>query len=302
MGRAEANGIEIEYETFGDEAAPPLLLVMGLGAQMIAWDEELCGRLADRGFFVTRYDNRDVGLSTRMEDDGDLDVVAAITGVLSGQTVDAPYLLRDMADDAFGLLDHLGVGSAHVGSAHVVGASMGGMIAQTMAITRPERVRSLTSIMSTTGNQAVGGATPEALALLMNRPPGEKDAYVQYVVDTERLLNGTVLAFDEERSRRRAARQFERAYYPVGTGRQLVAILASGDRTEALAKVGVPTLVVHGDADPLVDHSGGVATAAVVPSAELRTIPGMGHNLPAEKWDEIIDAVVIHAEQQDEAA
>jgi pimeloyl-ACP methyl ester carboxylesterase len=289
MAKAQANGIELEYDTTGDPGAPPLLLVMGLGAQMIAWDDEFCERLAARGFWVVRFDNRDAGLSTKVEAADGFSVVAAIGAALSGGPVDAPYLLTDMAADAFGLLDQLGVERAHV-----VGASMGGMIAQTMAVARPERVATLTSIMSTTGNQDVGNATPEALALLMTTPPSSRDEYVANAVNSSRLLHGSVLPFDEGRAAIRAAASFDRCFNPAGVGRQLVAILASGDRTPSLAGCRVPTLVVHGDADPLVHHSGGVATAEAVPGAELLTIEGMGHDLPVEKWDEIVDAITAH--------
>ena len=292
MPRAQANGIELEYDTTGDPGAPPLLLVMGLGAQMIAWDDEFCARLADRGFWVIRFDNRDSGLSTKVEPADGFNVPAAIGAALAGGQVDAPYLLTDMADDAFGLLDQLGVERAHV-----VGASMGGMIAQTMAIARPERVATLTSIMSTTGNQDVGNATPEALAILMASPPASRDDYVTNAISTTRLLHGSVLPFDEERAAARAGASYDRCFYPVGVGRQLVAILASGDRTPSLAGCRVPTLVIHGDADPLVHHSGGVATAEAVPGAELLTIEGMGHDLPVEKWDEIVDAIAAHTTQ-----
>ena len=289
MPRAQANGIELEYDTRGDPAAPPLLLVMGLGAQMTAWDDELCDQLAAAGFFVIRFDNRDVGLSTKIESAEGFDVLSAIGAALSGGTPDAPYLLRDMADDAFGLLDHLGIERAHV-----VGASMGGMIAQTMAITRPDRVATLTSIMSTTGDPTVGTATPEALAILMTRPPSSRDEYVTNAISTAQLLHGPVLPFDEARAAERAAGFYDRCFYPAGVGRQLVAILASGDRTADLADVRIPTLVVHGDADPLVNHSGGVATAAACAGAELLTIEGMGHDLPIETWDRIVTAIVDH--------
>jgi pimeloyl-ACP methyl ester carboxylesterase len=289
MPTAQANGIELEYDTRGDPVAPPLLLVMGLGAQMTAWDDELCDQLAAAGYFVIRFDNRDAGLSTKMESADGLDLVSAVGAALGGGTPDAPYLLRDMADDAFALLDHLGIERAHV-----VGASMGGMIAQTMAISRPERVATLTSIMSTTGDPTVGTATPEALAILMTRPPSGRDEYVTNAISTSRLLHGNVLPFDERRAAERAARFYDRCFYPAGVGRQLVAILASGDRTGDLAGCRIPTLVIHGDADPLVDHSGGVATAKAVPEAELLTIEGMGHDLPVEKWGELVEAVVAH--------
>jgi pimeloyl-ACP methyl ester carboxylesterase len=291
MPTAEVSeGIELEYETFGDAADDPLLLVMGLGAQMVAWDEAFCRRFVDEGFFVIRYDNRDVGRSTKIESDEPLDVAGALAAAFTGGEVRAPYLLSDMADDAFGLLDALGIESAHV-----VGASMGGMIVQTKAISRPERLRSVTSIMSTTGDTAVGGATEEAMALLVRPPATTKEEYIASAVASERLLNGPTIPFDEERSRKRAEVQWERGYHPVGVGRQLIAILASGDRTEALRSVEVPFLVIHGDADPLVGYSGGQATAEAVPGAELVTIEGMGHNLPVAAWDQMVEAIVAHA-------
>ncbi|HUF32746.1 MAG TPA: alpha/beta hydrolase [Acidimicrobiales bacterium] len=291
MSTAEVqDGIELEYETFGDAAGDPLLLVMGLGAQMVAWDAAFCQRFADEGFFVVRYDNRDVGRSTKIESDEPLDVPGALVAAFTGGEVKAPYLVQDMADDAFGLLDALGIGSAHV-----VGASMGGMIVQAMAISRPERLRSVTSIMSTTGDPAVGGASEEAMALLVRPPAQSREQYLEATVAAEQLLNGPTIPFDAERSRRRAEVQWDRGYYPVGVGRQLIAILASGDRTEGLGSVAVPFLVIHGDADPLVGYTGGEATAKAVPGAELMTIEGMGHNLPVPAWDEIVPAVIAHA-------
>ena len=290
MPSASANGIEIEYEELGDPEGPPLLLVMGLGAQMIVWDDELCEALGDRGYRVIRYDNRDVGLSTKVEaDDRRFDLATAFAHAFEGKEVDAPYRLTDMADDAFGLLDHLGIEQAHV-----VGASMGGMIAQTMALTHPERVLTLTSIMSTTGDPTVSAPTGEALHVLLRRPPADRDAYIESTVEVSRFLNGTVLPFDEDRARARAALAYDRGYHPEGVGRQLLAILASGDRTTALATCEVPTLVIHGDIDPLVTYSGGEATAKAVPGAELLTIEGMGHTMPAVTWPQIVEAIVNH--------
>jgi pimeloyl-ACP methyl ester carboxylesterase len=289
MARAPVNGIELEYETFGGAADPPVLLVMGLGAQLVAWDTEFCQRLVDQGLFVIRYDNRDVGLSTHLTDAPHVDLMQVFSAAVSGEEVSVPYRLSDMAEDAFGLLDHLGIDAAHV-----VGVSMGGMIGQTMAILRPDRVRTLTSIMSTTGDRTVGGATPEATALLLTPPPAEREPYVEYRIETSRLLNGGVRPFDEERARARAGLSFDRGFDPPGVGRQLAAIIASGDRTAALGAVDCPTLVVHGDVDPLVDHSGGVATAKAVPGAELRTVGGMGHDLPESTWDEVVGAIAGH--------
>ena len=290
MTTAHVNGIDIEYEVHGEDAGEPLLLVMGLGAQLIAWPDGFVELLVDRGYRVVRFDNRDVGLSTKL-DGATVDMGTTMAAVMSGQPVDAPYLLADMADDAFGLLDHLGIERAHI-----VGASMGGMIVQTMAIVRPERVRSMTSIMSTTGDRSVGQPTPEAMAVLMQPPPGERRAYIEHSIATSRVLWGSdTFEFPEEDARRRAGITFDRCFYPAGTARQLVAIMASGDRTEALRGCTVPTLVIHGDADPLVTYSGGEATAAAVPGARIVTVAGMGHTLPEPAWPQIVEELAAHA-------
>lgn len=289
MARAEANGIDIEYEVHGDDGDETLLLVMGLGAQLLSWPDGFVAMLVDRGFRVIRFDNRDVGLSTKF-DGAAVDFGAAFTAAVSGRPADAPYLLSDMADDAFGLLDALGIEAAHV-----VGASMGGMIAQTMAIARPERVRTLTSIMSTTGDMSVGQPSPAAVQFLLQPPPAEREAYIEHSVEVSRVLHGTVLPFDEGAARARATAGYDRCFNPAGTGRQLVAIFASGDRTEALRSIDVPTLVVHGDLDPLVAYSGGRATAAAVPDARLVTVSGMGHDLPEAAWPQIVEEIAAHA-------
>ena len=289
MAQVRANGIDIEYESIGPSDAEPLLLVMGLGAQLISWPRGFCELLAAEGFRVIRYDNRDVGLSSKF-DDVDVDVPAAFAAALSGQRVEAPYLLTDMAEDGFGVLDVLGIDSAHV-----VGVSMGGMIAQTMAIIRPERVRTLTSIMSTTGSPEVGQPAPEAMTALLERPPAERAGAIEHGVKVSRVLSGPGFPFDEDWIRQRAAESFDRCYNPDGTARQLLAIMASGDRTEDLGKLTVPTLVIHGDADPLVTYSGGEATAKAVPGAQLLTIEGMGHSLPEGAWSRIVQAVTKHA-------
>jgi len=286
MAQVRANGIDVEYEVFGAPDDEPLLLVMGLGAQLVEWPVELCDLLAERGYRVIRFDNRDVGLSTKFAD-ATVDVAATFSAAMNGEPVDAPYLLTDMAYDAFGLLDAL-----ELNAAHVVGASMGGMIAQTMAITRPERVRSLTSIMSTTGDPSVGKATSsDALNVLLQPPPTDREGYIEYATKVRQILSGPGFPFDHEDARRRGATSFDRSFYPIGVGRQLVAILASGDRTPALRHVRVPTLVIHGDADPLVGITGGQATASAVPDAELLVIEGMGHTLPAEVLPRVADAI-----------
>ncbi len=271
MTAAHANGITIEYETFGDASSPPVLLIMGLGAQLIAWDTEFCTALADAGYFVVRFDNRDVGLSTWFDD-----VPAS----------PAPYSLVDMADDAAGLLDALGIDAAHI-----VGASMGGMIAQTFAIAHPSRTLSLVSIMSTTGNRSVGAPTPEALAALMAPRPTTREEAIEFGLKVSTVVGSPGYPADEQRARERLAATFDRAVNPAGFARQIAAINAQPDRTASLGAVEVPTLVIHGDADPLVTPSGGQATAEAVPGARLMMIPGMGHNLPPELFGELVGAL-----------
>jgi pimeloyl-ACP methyl ester carboxylesterase len=282
---ARANGIEIVYETIGDPSNPPLLLVMGLGMQLIHWDRELCELLAERGFHVIRFDNRDSGRSTAIDAP-----VPDLRRMMLGLRVQAPYLLEDMADDAFGLLDQLGIEAAHV-----VGASMGGMIAQTMAIKRPERVLSLTSIMSTTGERRAGRPKLRVWGVLLRRAPREKQAYVEHFVRTFRMIGSTGFPIDDDRIRELAAATYDRGHDSAGTARQLAAILASGDRTEQLRSVSVPTTVIHGQADPLVPFRGGRATAQAIPDARLIAIPGMGHDLPREVWPQVADAVAANA-------
>ncbi len=287
MRCAVSDEIELEYDTFGDPADPALLLVMGLGTQMIAWHPDFCGKLAAAGFYVIRFDNRDVGLSTKLHG------VRANFGGLLGfaqnrLTRRAPYLVADMADDAVRLLDGLGIDRAHV-----VGVSMGGMIAQEMAIRHPERLLTLTSIMSTTGNQFVGQPRPKALAVLFRAPPPDRDGAIEAGVLTRQMLAPHF--FDEQETRRFAAASFDRSFYPEGTGRQLAAVLASGDRTEALRSVTTPTLVIHGTADPLVPLSGGFATAEAIPGARLVTYERMGHELPRALWDKMVQEITDHA-------
>jgi pimeloyl-ACP methyl ester carboxylesterase len=287
---AAVNGIEIAYETFGDPAHRPVVLVMGLATQMIAWHDELCGLLVDRGFHVVRFDNRDIGLSTHLHDAPRPDVLAAF---LHDDASSASYRLEDMADDTVGLLDVLGIERAHV-----VGASMGGMIAQTVALRHRERVRSLTSIMSTPSPK-IGGATEEALAVLLAPPVSSREGAVERALLAYSVIGSPGYPLDEEWLAEVAAESFDRAYDPLGVARQLMAIHASGDRTAALRDLDVPTLVVHGEADPLVQVAGGRATAEAVPDAELLVLPGMGHNLPRELWPTIVDAFVRTADRAD---
>jgi pimeloyl-ACP methyl ester carboxylesterase len=285
---AKANGIEIAYETFGDPADPPLLLVMGLAAQMILWDEELCRMFVERGFHVIRFDNRDVGHSSHVKGGPKPRLLRAMAGI----TRNPHYTLEDMADDAFGLLDHL-----RIEAAHVVGASMGGMIAQTMAIQRPERVLSLASIMSTTGNRRAGLPRLRAFGLLLRRAPRDRDAYVEYVVRVFKVIGSPGFDRDEDWLRELAGKEYDRGVDRGGPARQLVAIQASGDRTEALAGVRVPTVVIHGLEDPLIPPRAGRATGRAIPGAELVEIEGMGHDLPRELWPRIVDHVARNAGQ-----
>ncbi len=286
MPNLAANGITIEYEEFGDRSGRPLLLIMGLGAQMILWPEEFCEQLAARGHRVIRFDNRDVGKSSWFDQFGVPDVAAALGAALMRQPVNAPYLLRDMAADAVGVLDAL-----RIDRAHVVGASMGGMIAQSVAIEFPARVRTLTSIMSSTGNPDLPPAHPEAMGVLLAPPPTTRDEAVERSVSVFRTIGSPGFAFDEDEMRERAARSFDRGFNPAGTVRQLVAILASGSRKDALKAVRVPALVIHGKDDPLVPFPAGQDTAAAIPGAELMAVEGMGHDLPRPLWPRFVDAI-----------
>jgi len=286
MPIARTNGVEIAYETFGPPDGRPLLLIMGLAAQMILWDDEFCAALAARGHRVIRFDNRDVGLSTKLDAAGMPDAAAAMQAALLGERIAAPYLLRDLAADAAGLLDALGIPAAHV-----VGASMGGMIAQTMAITYPARVLSLTSIMSTTGERSLPPARPEAAAVLVLPAPSDRAGNVERAVHIFRTIGSPGFPFDEARVRDLAGRSYDRCFSPAGAARQLVAILASGSRREALAAVTIPTLVIHGRDDPLIPLEAGLDTARAVPGAELLVIDGMGHDLPRGAWPEIVERI-----------
>lgn len=289
MPHAPVNGVDLCYETFGDPDADPLLLVMGLGAQMVAWEVEFCEHLVDRGYHVIRFDNRDVGLSTKFVDvDPTEGLLGAFGGGLAGGGFEPPYRIADMAADAAGLIAHLGHDQVHV-----VGASMGGMIAQQLTIDHPHRVRTLTSIMSTTGDPDVGGPTPDALTALMEAfttPTQDRTAAIEVAVRVSRVLAGGG-PFDEERAVRRAERSIDRDADQTGTMRQLLAVLGSPSRTEGLREVSAPTLVVHGELDPLVQPSGGERTAEAVPDAELLLVPDMGHDVAPPMWPTLFDAL-----------
>ena len=283
---APANGIELCYQEMGDPDGEPLLLVMGLATQMIAWDEGFCDLLAERGFRVVRFDNRDIGRSTRIDSAG----VPRRLDMIAGRRAGAPYLLRDMAADTVGLMDHLGIDSAHV-----VGASMGGMIAQTLAIEHSERVRSLVSIMSNTGSRWTGLPSRKAMAVLLGRPPRNREAAIERTVRTFGVIGSPGYPFDEERVRRIAGRSYDRGHGAAGVARQLHAITASGDRTQALRGVRTPTTVIHGNRDVLVRPAGGRATARAIPNARLKMIDGMGHDLPRQLWPVFAEAIADNA-------
>jgi pimeloyl-ACP methyl ester carboxylesterase len=291
MARALLNsGIELEYDTFGSSHDPTVLLVNGFTAQMTGWDEGFCRMVAERGRHVVRFDNRDCGLSTKL-DGVRVDPMAVLAALLGGQPVpDVPYTLSDMAADGIGLLDHLGVDRGHV-----VGQSMGGMIAQTMAIEHPDRLASVTSIMSTVGDLSCGRPTREAQSVLLTPPPRDRD---EYIVAADRLgVWSSRRHFDIARARERAAAAYDRSFYPQGAPRQLAAIYASGDRTDALRRVTVPTLVIHGLDDTLIDPSGGRRTAELVPGATLVEVADMGHDLPEPVWPELVEAIVTHTDR-----
>lgn len=280
--RAKANGIELEYETFGDPARPPLLMIMGLGAQLITWRDEFCALLAAAGFYVIRYDNRDSGLSTWIDEAGPPDLAAAFAG-----DPRPAYHLDDMADDAVGLLDALGITSAHI-----VGASMGGYIAQLVAINHPRRALSLTSIMSGPSNTEAVPPTPEALAVIVSTPPETREERIAQEMWARQVLLGSADPFDEAYERGRAERYIDRAYHPLGTGRQFMAILAAPPRLERLAALEVPTLVIHGVDDVLIPIENGRRVAAAVPGARLVEIEGMGHDLPKRVWPRFVESMV----------
>jgi len=287
---ARANGVDLCYEIFGDPAAEPMILIMGLGAQMIHWDDDFCRKLAARGFRFIRFDNRDIGKSSHLSGGKRLTALELLKLRFLKIPVQAPYKLRDMAQDTVGLMDALGIKSAHL-----VGASMGGMIAQEIAISFPQRVRSLTSIMSTTGNPKLPQATREATAILMAPPPTSREEFLDRYAKTWKVLRAGSFPEEEALDRARGERTFERGLNPAGAGRQLRAVLASGSRKERLQAVKAPTLVTHGTVDPLVRPAGGKDTAASIPGAKLVMVEGMGHALPMRFWPQIIDAIDKHA-------
>jgi pimeloyl-ACP methyl ester carboxylesterase len=285
------DNIDVAYNTLGEATDPPVVLISGLGAQLIAWDDDFCEELVDRGLFVIRFDNRDVGLSSHLADRPASDPSAETAGAAPA----ASYTLAQMAADTAGLIDNLGLGSAHV-----VGISLGGMIAQILAIEHPERVRSLTSIMSTTGNDQVR-PTDAARALFLLPPVSTPEGAMDRAVLFNRTVGSPAYPTDETELRDRAARAFDRAFNPQGVVRQLAAAMTTPDRTEDLRRLDLPTLVIHGADDPVITVRGGQATVAAIPGAELVVIDGMGHDLPRPLWPTVaerIAALVARTQQQ----
>jgi len=293
LRKVPANGIEVAYETFGERDGFPLVLVMGLGTQMVAWPDELCQDLADRGHYVVRFDNRDVGASTHLHGKQ----TPPLHSIVSRRRR-PPYTIDDMADDALGLLDALGLGPVHL-----VGVSMGGFISQTVALRRPERLRSLTLISTSTGSRRVGQADPRLIGRLMSRPAVlNAEQAMAAVLDTFRAIGSKGYALDEERLRQLGALSFERGYDPAGYRRQLAAVVAQPNRTAGLRRLELPTLVIHGLQDPLVAASGGLALARIINGARFVGFSGMGHDLPRELWPEFADHIAALTRRAEGAA
>lgn len=288
MPQTTANGVTLEYETYGNKSDPALLLVMGLGAQLTLWPIELVEALVARGLYVIRHDNRDIGLSTKFTGAGVPDIGGVVMALMSGKQPEIPYTLSDMATDAIAVLDAEGIAQAHI-----VGASMGGMIAQLISVNHPQRVLTLTSIMSTTGNPTLPPAKPEAMAALTApiAPDADLETFQARGSMVSTAIGSPGYPSDSERLAANLARDFARSFHPTGAARQMAAIIADGDRRARLAGVKVPTLVIHGADDPLVPLAGGEDTAAAIPGAELLVIPGMGHDLPVALVEQIADAV-----------
>lgn len=291
MAKIAANGIDLEYEDTGDRNAPTMLLVHGLGAQLSLWPTRFVQELADAGFRVVRYDNRDIGLSTKFEAYGIPDLAALTARVIAGEQIPAPYHLSDMAQDGIALLDALSIERAHV-----VGVSMGGMIAQTMAIEHPKRLLSMTSIMSTSGRRGLPPGKPEATKALMSAPPStEREALIAHGMKLRRIIGSPAYPADESELRGLVERNVDRSYYPQGVARQYNAIMASGSRVQALPGVTTPSLVIHGADDPLLPLAGAEDTAKLIPGARLKVYPGMGHDLPTALVPDLVATIAAHA-------
>ncbi len=293
MAKVDVNGIQIEYETFGEPDSPALLLIIGLGGQLISWDEKLCRQLAQNGRYVVRFDNRDAGLSSKIDKAGVPDLMKIIEAMMRGEMINPPYTIEDMAADTIGLMDALGIEKAHI-----CGMSMGGMIAQTIALNYPNRILSLISIYSRTGDPEEPQPKREAMELLLSPPPQEREAHIEFGVKLFNTISGPAFLYDEEWLRQHVAQTYDRSYCPQGAARQLVAIFTQKNRKPALKSFTKPTLVIHGSDDPLVRVECGRNTAAAIPGAKLMIIDGMGHDLPHDgAWPQIIDAIVEHTQK-----
>lgn len=289
MPHISANGLELFYDEVGDRDAEPLLLIAGIGNQMIRWDEVFCRQLAERGHRVIRFDNRDVGLSAKLEGQRGMSIPTALTAASQGQKVEAPYTLSDMANDTAGLMDALSIEQAHV-----VGMSMGGMIAQHLSLEHPTRVKTLTAVMSTSGAPDLPGATPAALGVLLQPRPVGREHAIARSIEAELILSGPAYRDEPDRIQALAEQSYDRCFYPQGFVRQFLAIVASGSRRERLQSLTTPTLVLHGDADPLIPVECGLDIAHHVPGATKHIIEGWGHTLPPSVWATLIDNISSH--------
>ena len=291
MPQITANGINIEYDERGNPDDPALLLIMGYTAQMVAWPAGFCDMIAAKGYRVIRFDNRDVGLTQKFEEFGVPNLQQAVAGLMKGDVPEAGYTLEDMADDAAGLLDALGIRGAHI-----MGASMGGMIAQLFALRHPEKTLSLISVMSTTGRPGVGVATPEAMGALMSAPKStSREDVVEHSLRMAKIIGSPANEIDAERFKEFSGQVYDRSYYPQGIPRQYVAILATPPRHDRLAEIKAPTLVIHGADDPLIPPDGGEDTAQSIPGSRLEMVERMGHDLPPQVWPQLVDLITGHA-------
>lgn len=289
---AQVNGIQIAYDTFGNPSAPALLLIMGLGGQLINWHEEFCAHLATQGYWVIRFDNRDVGLSIKFDEAGVPDITKLTQTLELGEAVLTPYTLHDMANDTVGLLDVL-----QINSTHILGTSMGGRIAQIIAIHHPDRIRTLTPIMSSMGEPGFPPPKPEVLSILLTPSPTDQEGYIEHSVRTARVLSGPGFPIDEPLIRKRAGQAFDRSVNPGGITRQLAALMAAGSVKNKLRSLKVPTLVIHGSDDPVIPVECAIDIANTIPGAQLLIIEGMGHSLAdsPQIWPQLLDAVSCHA-------
>ena len=299
MPQVNANGLTLEYESLGSADDPALILIMGLGAQLVRWPLAFCEKLVARGFRVIRFDNRDIGLSTKFDEAPVPALSTLMAQRLARLPMRVPYTLTDMAADTVALMDAL-----QIDRAHLVGTSMGGIIAQIVAADYPQRVLSLTSIMSTSGNLALPPPAPAASAMLMARAPhpNQLEEYVQHGLKAMRVLGSPAAQFDEQRARERLITEVKRSYCPGGFARQMAAVIASGDRRASLRRIKAPTMVIHGAEDPLIPPACGRDTAANIPGAEFRIIPGMGHDLPPMFFDVLVDSIASVAQRASKAA